>query len=64
MMRGERCPLGGVSGGWSTSRREEGVMRYLFADYCLDTQRYELHQAGVPIPLPPKVFQVLAYLVA
>jgi len=39
-------------------------MRYLFADYCLDTQRYELHHAGVPIPLSPKVFQVLAYLVA
>ena len=39
-------------------------MRYFFADYCLDTQCYELHQAGVPIPLPPKVFQVLAYLLA
>jgi DNA-binding winged helix-turn-helix (wHTH) protein len=39
-------------------------MRYLFADYCLDTQRYELYQAGVPIALSPKVFQVLAYLVA
>ena len=39
-------------------------MRYLFADYCLDTQRYELHQVGVPIPLSPKVFQVLAYLLA
>jgi hypothetical protein len=36
------------------------VMRYLFADYCLDTQRYELQQARVSIPLPPKVFQVLA----
>ena len=37
-------------------------MRYLFGAYCLDTQRYELHQAGVLIPLRPKVFQVLAYL--
>ena len=39
-------------------------MRYLFDNYCLDTQHYELHQAGVPIPLPPKVFQILAYLLA
>ena len=39
-------------------------MHYVFGDYILDTQRYELHQAGVSIPLPPKVFQVLAYLLA
>jgi class 3 adenylate cyclase len=37
-------------------------MRYLFGDYCLDTQRYELHRGSVPIPLRPKVYQVLAYL--
>jgi DNA-binding winged helix-turn-helix (wHTH) protein len=37
-------------------------MRYLFGDYCLDTQRYELHRGRVPIPLRPKVYQVLAYL--
>ena len=37
-------------------------MRYLFGDYCLDTQRYELHRGTVPIPLRPKVYQVLAYL--
>jgi DNA-binding winged helix-turn-helix (wHTH) protein/predicted ATPase len=37
-------------------------MRYVFGDYTLDTQRYELHRAGVRIPLRPKVFQVLAYL--
>ena len=39
-------------------------MRYLFDDYVLDTQRYELHRAGTPIHLRPKVFQVLAYLLA
>jgi DNA-binding winged helix-turn-helix (wHTH) protein len=39
-------------------------MHYLFGGYHLDTQRYELHQAGVLVPLRPKVFQVLAYLVA
>jgi DNA-binding winged helix-turn-helix (wHTH) protein len=37
-------------------------MRYVFGDYCLDTQRYELHRGRVPIPLRPKVYQVLAYL--
>jgi class 3 adenylate cyclase len=37
-------------------------MRYRFGDYCLDTQRYELHRGRVPIPLRPKVYQVLAYL--
>jgi class 3 adenylate cyclase/tetratricopeptide (TPR) repeat protein len=43
----------------------DGVtMRYIFGDYSLDTQRYELSRAGMPIPLRPKVFQVLAYLLA
>jgi TolB-like protein/DNA-binding winged helix-turn-helix (wHTH) protein/tetratricopeptide (TPR) repeat protein len=37
-------------------------MRYIFGDFCLDTQRYELHRGSVPIPLRPKVYQVLAYL--
>ncbi len=39
-------------------------MHYMFGAYHLDTQRYELHHAGVLVPLRPKVFQVLAYLVA
>jgi DNA-binding winged helix-turn-helix (wHTH) protein len=43
----------------------DGVtMRYIFGDYSLDTLRYELSRAGVLIPLRPKVFQVLAYLIA
>ena len=37
-------------------------MRYRFADTSLDTQRYELQRVGVFISLPPKVYQVLAYL--
>jgi DNA-binding winged helix-turn-helix (wHTH) protein len=37
-------------------------MRYVFGDYTLDTQRYELYRAGTRIPLRPKVFHVLAYL--
>lgn len=39
-------------------------MLYRFGDYFLDTQRYELSRAGESIPLRPKVFQVLAYLLA
>jgi len=39
-------------------------MLYVFGAYDLDPQRYELHHAGVLVPLRPKVFQVLAYLVA
>ena len=39
-------------------------MRYLFDDYLLDTQRYELHRAGTRLHLRPKAFQVLAYILA
>jgi DNA-binding winged helix-turn-helix (wHTH) protein len=39
-------------------------MRYVFGDCILDTQRYLLHQAGQPIRLRPKVFQVLVYLLS
>jgi predicted ATPase/DNA-binding winged helix-turn-helix (wHTH) protein len=39
-------------------------MRYVFGDYSLDTQRYELRRAGELISLGPQVFNVLAYLVA
>ncbi|MGH8068267.1 MAG: AAA family ATPase [Candidatus Entotheonellia bacterium] len=37
-------------------------MRYVFGDYTLDTRQYELRRAGAPIPLRPKVFHLLAYL--
>ena len=36
---------------------------YVFGAYTLDTQRYELRRAGEPLPLEPKVFDVLTYLV-
>src|ERR687896_1286495 len=39
-------------------------MRYVFGDYRLDTQRYELSYRNQPIKLRPKVFHVLAYLIA
>ena len=39
-------------------------MLYLFDDYTLDTQLYELRHAGVPCPLEPQVFAVLHYLLA
>jgi DNA-binding winged helix-turn-helix (wHTH) protein len=38
-------------------------MRYTLGDYSLDTQRYELCRAGIPLPLQPKVFELLAYLI-
>src|SRR5712692_11923154 len=41
-----------------------GAMRYVFGNYVLDTQRYELHHAGESLKLRRKVFQVLAYLLA
>src|SRR5215510_13105806 len=37
-------------------------MRYVFADCLLDTQLYTLSRAGRVIPLRPKAFQVLRYL--
>src|SRR5918999_370208 len=39
-------------------------MRYVFGDYLLDTQRYELSYRNQPIKLRPKVFHVLSYLIA
>ena len=38
-------------------------MIYVFAEYELDTQRYELRRKGVPCPLEPQGFNVLVYLV-
>ena len=37
-------------------------MRYIFGDNTLDTERYELRRAGGCIPIRPKVFQLLVYL--
>jgi class 3 adenylate cyclase len=39
-------------------------MRYVFGNYTLDTERYELRRAGVLVKVQPKVFDVLAYLIA
>lgn len=38
-------------------------MLYSFGDFELDTQRYELRQAGLPQSLEPQGFNVLLYLV-
>lgn len=38
-------------------------MRYIFGDYTLDTARRELYHLETPIPLEPKAYQVLSYLV-
>ena len=39
-------------------------MTYTFGDYELDTMLYELRYAGEPCKLEPRVFNVLAYLIA
>lgn len=38
-------------------------MRYVFGDYELDEQLYELRRAGEPVELERKVYDVLAYLI-
>jgi DNA-binding winged helix-turn-helix (wHTH) protein len=38
-------------------------MRYVFGDYTLDTEHYELHRGATLIPLEPRVFNLLAYLI-
>ena len=38
-------------------------MQYVFGDYRLDIQRYELQRAGDVIPLDRQGFAVLAYLI-
>jgi class 3 adenylate cyclase/DNA-binding winged helix-turn-helix (wHTH) protein len=39
-------------------------MRYVFGDYVLDPQLYELYCIDKPVPVRPKVCEVLAYLLA
>src|SRR5262249_55225178 len=41
----------------------ERRMRYLFEDYALDTARRELRRGPVLVPLEPKVFDLLVYLI-
>jgi class 3 adenylate cyclase/DNA-binding winged helix-turn-helix (wHTH) protein len=38
-------------------------MRYVFGDYTLDAEHYEVHRAGTLVRLEPRVFNLLAYLV-
>ncbi len=38
-------------------------MIYRFGDYELDTQLFELRCGGLPLPLEPKVFDLLAHLI-
>jgi DNA-binding winged helix-turn-helix (wHTH) protein/tetratricopeptide (TPR) repeat protein len=61
---GSGCSRGVLGDAGVRGDREGGAMRYRFGDYVCDTQRRELHYAGVPIKLRRKVFQVLVYLLA
>src|SRR5262245_59968370 len=40
-----------------------GVMRYLFEDYARDTDRRELRRGAAVVPLEPKAFDLLVYLI-
>src|SRR5437867_3701280 len=51
-------------GGAGPEGGREQAVRYRFGDYLFDTERYELHRAGVLVPLRPKECDVLAYLLA
>ena len=54
----------GPRGGAAPEGEREQAVRYRFGDYLFDTERYELHRAGVLVPLRPKECDVLAYLLA
>ena len=58
MPRGTRSSVQGVV---DSSRK--GSLRYAFADCQLDTQVYLLDRAGLAIPLRPKVFHALQFLI-
>ena len=45
-------------------QRELSVLRYLFEDYALDTDRRELRRDNAVVPIEPQVFDLLAYLVS
>src|SRR5262245_28263846 len=38
-------------------------MKYEFGDYILDTERNELCRHAVPVPMEPRVFKCLVYLI-
>jgi DNA-binding winged helix-turn-helix (wHTH) protein len=38
-------------------------MLYVFGDYTLDTQLYELRHTSIPVKLQPRVYSMLVYLV-
>ena len=37
-------------------------MRFSFGDFVVDTERYLIERAGLPVDVQPQVFDVLAYL--
>ena len=37
--------------------------KYLVGDFVIDTARYQLSQGGQPVPVEPKVFDLLVYLI-
>jgi TolB-like protein len=39
------------------------ILRYLFEDYALDTDRREIHRGPEVLPVAPQVFDLLSYLI-
>ena len=43
--------------------REGAILRYLFEDFALDTERRELRRGQAPVAIEPKVFDLLAFVI-
>jgi DNA-binding winged helix-turn-helix (wHTH) protein/tetratricopeptide (TPR) repeat protein len=39
------------------------VRKYLVGDFLIDTARYQVSRGGLPVPIEPKVFDLLVYLI-
>ena len=48
---------------WVARAAENSNLRYLFEDYCLDTNRRELRRDGSLVQIEPQVFDLLEYLI-
>jgi len=58
-----RCPSSAGRRRLPAPARRFGKLRYLFEDYALDADLRELHRGQVTVPVPPKVFDLIEYLI-
>ena len=45
------------------SRGASAVLVYAFEEFEIDLERFELRRAGAPVPIGPRAFDVLSYLI-